>query len=184
MSTSKALCLAITLALPTVAYASGGSSSPSKTEMMLRPGTRSMSAMFSVAPALALDSGLHTQVKLGQGFAWHPSGDSSGLAFGGEIQESLGSSAFMLTMGPKVWYDIQISDALGIYLAPSVLVGFGYVSGGGTSTFGFDMQMGFEAKMLIQDRGMIFFRPITLDIAVADRAAVRWDLVFGGGVTF
>jgi hypothetical protein len=90
----------------------------------------------------------------------------------------------MLALGPKAWYDIQISDDLGIYLAPSVMMGLAYVSAGSYDSFGFDMQFGFEAKMLLQDRGMVFFRPITLDIAVGDSAAVRWDLVFGGGVTF
>lgn len=184
MTVTKALVLVIALAFPAAAQAEELHGSPSKAAMMLRPGTRSMAAIFSVAPAFALDNNLSTQVKLGQAFAWHLSGDSSGFAVGGELQESLGGSAFVFNVGPKAWYDIQVSEALGVYLAPSVMMGLAYASGGGYSSFGFDMQFGFEAKMLLQDRGMIFFRPMTIDIAIGEQAAVRWDLVFGGGVTF
>lgn len=177
---TQTLALAIIVAVPAAAYAEA----PSKAAMVLRPGTRSMAAIFSVAPAFALDNNLATQVKLGQAFAWHVSGDASGFAIGGELQESIGASSFVFNMGPKAWYDIQVSDELGIYLAPSVMMGLAYATANSQSAFGFNMQFGFEAKMLVQDRGMVFFRPVTVDIAIGDQTAVRWDLVFGGGVTF
>lgn len=190
--TSRVLSLAsvFALALPAVARAQDvappANERASTKPPVLRPGTRSMVATFAIAPALALDNSLSTQVKLAEGFAWHPSGDSSGLAFGGELQESLGGSAFVFAFGPKAWYDFQVSDDYGIYLAPCAMLGMMMASASGyTTQFAFDMQFGFEAKLLLQDRGMVFFRPITLDIAINDNgAAARWDLVFGGGVTF
>lgn len=181
---THALYLALALAAPAVAQAQQQEGTMSAKAPLLRPGTRPMTALFSVAPALALDNNLATQVKLAEGFAWHLSGDSSGFAVGGELQESIGGSSFVFNAGPKAWYDIQISDSHGFYLSPSVMMGLVYASGGNVSTFGFDMQFGFEAKLVIQDRGVVFFRPITVDIAVADGTAVRWDLAFGGGVTF
>ncbi len=160
---------------------------------VLVPGTRPMFATASIAPAFGLSSNAATQLKLSQSFGYHFTGDGSGFAIGGELQESLGGSAFAFQVGPKAWYDIQVSDRLGLYLAPSFMLGLAYGSAsqsyygydyGSIAGVAFNMQIGFEAKLVIGDRGLVFFRPVTIDIGVGSQVAVRYDLVFGGGATF
>jgi hypothetical protein len=46
------------------------------------------------------------------------------------------------------------------------------------------MQVAVEAKMLINDRGLIFFRPMSFDMQFGSVVAARYDIVFGGGATF
>jgi hypothetical protein len=150
---------------------------------MLRPGTHAMQATFSVAPAVGL-SNSGSQLKLSEAFAWHLSGNGAGLAAGAEVQESFGNGVFGFEVGPKVAYDFAIIPDVGFYLSPSVMMGIAIASGYGQSAAAFDMQLGIEAKLLLNDRALLFMRPFSLDIAVGDALAVRYDLILGGGVAF
>lgn len=180
----RTMIKALSIAALAAAASPISSAAHAQTGDALRPGTRPMFATFGVGPAAGL-SGSVTQLKIAEAFGYHLSGDSSGLAIGVELQQSFGSSIFALEMGPKAWFDIQPIANLGFYLSPSVMLGFGYASASfGGSAAGFDMQFGFEGKLIINDRGLVFFRPFTLDITVGDGTAVRWDVMFGGGVTF
>lgn len=182
-----ALISSLLFVLPSAALADDDAEAATTTSNrldMLKPSSRPMFATFSIAPALKLSNSI-TQVKLAQTFGYHLSGDGTGLAFGGEIQESFGSSVFVLQVGPKAWYDIPIAEDLGIYIAPTAMIGLAYASTSfGGSDAGFNMQFGAEAKVILNDRALIFFRPFNLDIAIGDNTAVRWDLVFGAGATF
>lgn len=157
---------------------------------IVAPGTRGMFATFSLAPAFGLSANSATQLKLGQAFGFHFSGDAEGFAIGGELQESFAGGAFALAVGPKAWFDFAVSRDYGVYIAPTVMMGLGYVSVdgyygfGSSSAAGFDMQFGVEAKVVLADRGLLFVRPVTIDLAIGSQVAVRYDLVFGGGVTF
>jgi hypothetical protein len=177
---TKVSLLTIVTGLAATASAQEASS---KLELM-RPGTRAMWATFSVAPAMQISDAV-SQLKIAQAAGWHFFGNSSGPAIAFELQESFGSNLFILELGPKFCWDIPISSDLGIYLSPNAMIGMAYASAYGTSDVGLDLQFGFEGKMVLADRGLLFFRPMTLDIAIGDRGtAVRWDIVFGGGVTF
>jgi len=165
----------------------------SKVAAPAAPGTHAFFATASLAPAFGLSSNARTQLKLGQSCGYHFGEGASGFALGAEIQESIGGSAFGFAIGPKVWFDIALSEKYGVYLAPSFMMGLAYASVsqtyygyeyGSTSGVGLDMQIGLEAKMILADRGLIFFRPVTIDIGVGDVVALRYDLVFGGGVMF
>lgn len=155
---------------------------------LVAPSSRAMFATFSLAPAFGLSTYSATQLKLAQSFGYHVGGGGEGFAIGAEIQESLGGHAFAFNVGPKAWYDFAVARDLGVYIAPTVMMGLGYASVDGywssVSSVGFDMQFGVDVKVVLADRGLVFVRPVTIDIAIGDAVALRYDLVFGGGVTF
>ncbi len=161
---------------------------PAARRSLVAPSSRAMFATFSLAPAFGLSTYAATQLKLAQSFGYHLSGDGEGFAIGAEIQESLGGNAFAFNVGPKAWYDFAVARDLGVYVAPTVMMGLGYASvdsfWGSVSAVGFDMQFGVDVKVVLADRGLLFVRPVTIDIAIGDAVALRYDLVFGGGMTF
>jgi len=148
-----------------------------------------MFVTFGVGPSIGLSySG--TQVKLAQDFGYHFFGDGSGPALGAEISEAFGHSIFRFQVGPKFWWDIQPSSSLGLYLAPTAQLGYAHLaSSGGGSANAFDMQFGFEARLVLGDRGMLYVRPVGIDILIGGNSygsdtATIYDLAVGGGVTF
>ena len=53
----------------------------------------------------------------------------------------------------------------------------------------FDIQVGFDVKFILGDRGLLFVRPVGFSIpivpaAVSSVVSFNYDLLFGGGVTF
>ena len=41
------------------------------------------------------------------------------------------------------------------------------------------------AKLMLGDRGVVFFQPVGVDILAGDfNTTARWDMLWGGGVTF
>ncbi len=171
---------------------------------VLRPGTHPWYAGLDLGGAIGIHNS-ESQFKLGEFIGYHFSGKASGPALGFEIQEAFGGGVTTLELGPKFLWDIPIVRNLGLYLTPSAMIGYGYVSagggggglcydyegfvypcggGGGSGSF-FDMQFGFEGKLMLADRAFVFFRPLTLDFGTDGNAFVfRWDIMAGGGVTF
>jgi hypothetical protein len=176
---------ALTLSLAALLLASVASTTAAAAPL-LRPGTRAMWASVGLGPAAELDT-VSTQFKLTQTFGYHFSGSSSGPALALELQESFGKGVLFLEVGPKFVWDIQLIDGIGFYLSPSAMAGFAHASNGG-SLSGFTLQLGVEAKLVLGDRGMVFFRPVCVDIIGLSSGDLhvgsRWDLIFGGGVTF
>jgi hypothetical protein len=159
----------------------------SSAQGMLEPGTRPMFVDVGLGPAiLVLPGGGFTQFKLEQEFGYHFSGDSAGPAIGIAISESFGGSSFIFQPGPKFWYDIQLGDNA-IYISPQGKLGYALISAGGTG-HAFNWQFGLEGKLILGDRGLIFFRPLAFDFFAGDVGSesflMRYDLMFGGGVTF
>ncbi len=156
---------------------------------IIEPGTRPMWAALALGPAIGVvDVGV-TQFKLEQEFGYHFSGDSSGPAIGANIGESFGSGAVVVQPGAKFWWDIQILDDMAIYISPNAKLGYGGVFAGGASAHSFNWQVAAEGKVILGDRGLVFFRPLALDFFAGDGFglngfAMRYDLMFGGGVTF
>jgi hypothetical protein len=173
---------------------------------LLRPTTHALFATFHVGPAMEVAGDWGTQLKIGQDLGWHIDGTSSGLALGLSLEESFGNctegqgaSCFSFQAGPKLWYDVQILDDLPLYIAPTARLAFthvavsaGSLSGGFT---GAGIQLGLELRAVLSDRAVLFFRPVTFDVIIGDAdqtlsyvyddtVAMRYDLTFGGGVTF
>jgi hypothetical protein len=169
-------------------FVSATSPESAEAQDILAPGTRPMFAALGLGPAIlvAPSSGGFTQFKLEQEFGYHFSGDSSGPALGLAISESFGGGGFIFQPGPKFWWDIQIGD-YAIYVSPQAKLGYALISGGGTA-HAFNWQLGAEGRIILGDRGLLFFRPLAFDFfagdAIGGSFAMRYDLMFGGGVTF
>jgi hypothetical protein len=161
---------------------------------VLRPGTHPWYGGLGLGGAIGVhNSG--SRFKLIEFIGYHLDGNASGPALGFDIQESFGSGT-TLELGPKFLWDIPIIRNLGLYLTPSAMIGYGYEDVGCPDNFNtfvngchgggsfFDMQFGFEGKLMLADRAFVFFRPLTLDFGINSGFAFRWDIMSGGGVTF
>ena len=70
---------------------------------ILDPGTRPAFASFGLGPAIgAVNLGGVTQFKMEQQLGYHFSGDSSGIALGLQLAESVGSGVFIFQPGAKL----------------------------------------------------------------------------------
>ena len=166
---------------------------------LLAPGTHPMWASLALGPALDVDHSA-TQFKLIETFGYHLMGSTAGPAIALDVQEGFGNHFTSIEVGPKFLWDIQPVHNLGLYLAPSFMIGylyagssggrcedtiFGRICGGGSSSASFfDMQIGFEGRLVLADRWLVSFRPFTLDIGVASSTSIRYDMMFGGGAIF
>jgi hypothetical protein len=90
----------------------------------------------------------------------------------------------------KLWWDIQPSDELALYISPTLKAGYAlfHVDAGpfGDATdHAFNAQAGVAGRLVLGDRGMIFFRPFTLDTFIdEDGVLLTYDVMIGGAVTF
>jgi hypothetical protein len=163
---------------------------------ILKPGTHPFWGALSLGPAIGLNHSAGVQFKLIETIGYHFMGAAEGPAIAFDLQEAFGNSYTSIELGPKFVWDIQPLRNLGLYLSPSFMIGYAWAgascstdwwsgeSCSGTSGSAFDMQIGFEAKLILADRALVFFRPMTIDILIRDPTFVRWDLMFGGGAIF
>ena len=158
----------------------------SRAQDLVEPSTNPMWASLSLGPAIGVANFPTTQFKLTQEFGYHFSGEGEGPALGLSIGESFGDGVFVFQPGPKFWWDIQIMDDLGIYVTPQAQVGYGLLTGFGATSHNFNWLFGVEGRVVLGDRGIVTFRPLSFDFFAGDVAdvVVRYDLMFGGGVTF
>jgi hypothetical protein len=168
---------------------------------VLAPGTHPMWASLALGPAINLDHSA-TQFKLIETFGYHPMGRAAGPAIALDVQEGFGNHFTSIEVGPKFLWDIQPVHNLGLYLAPSLMIGYLYHTGSGGGNCGladalglpcgggssgasaFDMQIGFEGRLVLADRWLVSFRPFTLDLGIRSDVSMRYDMMFGGGAIF
>jgi hypothetical protein len=154
---------------------------------MVQPSTRPMFATFGFGPSILIEPGSGTQFKITQAFGYHLFGGGEGPAIGAALEEAFGEGITRFQIGPKFWWDIQPAAGLGLYLAPTFKLGYMLATNGDSAHY-FNFQFGFEVKMVLGNRGLVFFRPFTLDMGAGGvdgaRFGAGYDLMFGGGVTF
>lgn len=167
---------------------------PARAEIppILRPGTRAFFGAFTLGPAINLTNS-PTQFKLSQEAGWFLGRRPVGFAVGLALHESFGDNWTWFQIGPKAWFSFQPVPDLGLYVVPFVQLGFAHGSfsieylgfdRSGSSNF-FNWQFGVEGRLMFDDRFYALFRPMAIDLFHGDGGtAVRWDLLFGGGVTF
>jgi hypothetical protein len=172
------LCFAIAVTAAEIASA--------RVSPTLREGTRNNWFAFSIGPSIAL---LHSpnQLLMEQTYGHHFSRDASGPAIALDLQEHVAGGMFVLQTGPRFVYDIRIVRGLGLYLAPSV--GFEYTFSTGGPHNGFSVPFLFKVKLVLANRGLVFFQPVGIDLMALFRpdnsyVALQYDLMFGGGVIF
>jgi hypothetical protein len=160
---------------------------------ILRSGTHPMWASLGMGGAINVkDSG--SQFKLTQDFGYHFSGNAAGPAIAIILQEGFGNGFIVFEIGPRFVWDIPVVQNLGFYLSPSLTAGYAYAGtsadcgpyancGGGASAF--NLGIAFAGKLILADRGMVFFQPFGIDMGIrGEGVSVRYDLIFGGGVIF
>lgn len=172
------------------------------------PSPRPFFAVLQLGPAIEVAGDWGTQLKLGQDFGYHLSGGTTGLALGVSLEESFGNctdaegvSCFSFQGGPKAWWTFQPIADLGLFVGPAARLAYTHVRvsvpgfGASGSFNGVGLQLSLEARMVLLDRLILFFRPITLDMIVGgsdenlglvydDNFAIRYDITFGGGLAF
>lgn len=142
-------------------------------------------------------------------FGWHLMGKGfEGPAIGANIHGGFGRVANFDTgrfgAGFKFWWDIQLKDDLGLYLTPFAQVGptsFFYESdrycyydpslgrrvcpNASNDEHFFNAQFGMMARLILGDRGLVYFQPVTFDTVFnGDGAGLLYHLELGGGVIF
>lgn len=185
----KRVALAMLTLLVVMATASVSSAIPP----VLRSSTNPMWAAFKFGPAVDLKDA-PTQFKLVQTFGYHFQGTGSGPAIAIDLQEGFGDHWTTFMIVPRFVYDIPIVSGLGLYLSPSG--GFGFALGSADCgdydcdmAKGLTLQFAFEGKLSLADRALVFFRPFCIEITPWSwrdewTTSVRYELLFGGGVTF
>jgi hypothetical protein len=190
-----------------VLFAAAASAAPPP---VLREGSHPMWAAMTMGPVVAVRDPVFTgfggawspdaptQFGLFQTFGYHFSGRADGPAIAVDLQEGFGDDYVVFAIVPKFVYDIRIVPGLGFYLSP--MGGLGFMTAAPDCPVGWDcdnsngltLQLGFEGKLILADRGLVFFRPFHLEIDIMHApdpydefgTAVRYGLLFGGGVIF
>ena len=146
----------------------------------LRTPTKPGALQLSMGPAFGLDRIGPTQLKIAFDGQYHLDGNALGPALGGAVQTSV-------THGFAVWsflfrfqWDIEAIE--GFLIGPFAHTGFALRHGDGDTDPFFELGFGVDLKVTF-GQFYAFMRPAYLDILVSDYTAVRYDLLFGGGVT-
>ncbi len=162
-------------------------------EDVVRPSTRPAWAAFGLGPSIATlacggggcASGSFTQFKLTQEIGYHVNGSGDGFAIGAAVSEAFGNGLFRFQPGLRMWGDIPVSDDLGLYITPFGHVGYTLLTGGGATAHAFNPAVGVAARLVLADRAIISFSPVTFDFLVDDDGMIMsYELAFAGGVTF
>jgi hypothetical protein len=161
---------------------------------ILRPGTRPWEADFGFGPSFIAYNNYHHydhsywhdrrgdfQFKMMQQIGYHFSGDASGPAIGLVVEEGF-VRTFRFEVGAKFWWDIQLVDDMAIYLYPEGKVGFAAWTNP-LEPF-FNTQVGVGAKVILDDRWVVFLRPIAPTFYIGQSFVFAWEVMLGGGVTF
>ena len=230
---SRGLCLAASLGTATVAAAMT-SQEASATPRVLREGTRPMAFLLGLGPSWGVggsrwyygNPGFYGcgdgfcnngwggryggSFKLTQEFMGHFSGNASGPALGVIVNQTFTGPYFGFNIAPKFTYDIRVKQGLGLYISPSVSLGYGlvhyrpnyygYYAGANYSAA--NLQVGVAVKLILDDRWLVFAQVPNFDFLIgpgnyyyANGACAagyncgtyftaRLDFVLGGGVTF
>ena len=229
---SRGLCLAASLGAATVATATI-SQEAKAVPRVLREGTRPMAFLLGLGPSWGIGGSrwyygdgpgycagpggcygwggrYGGSFKITQEFMGHFSGNASGPALGVILNETFTGPYVGFNIAPKFTYDIRVKQGLGLYISPSVSLGYGlvhyrpnyygYYAGANYSAA--NLQFGVAVKLILDDRWLVFAQVPNFDFLIgpgnyyyANGACAagyncgtyftaRLDFVLGGGVTF
>lgn len=222
---SRGLCLAASLGAATVAT-TVLSNEAEAAPRVLREGTRPMAFMLGLGPSWGVggsrwhyDNGnpysgfggrYGGSFKITQEFMGHFSGNASGPALGVIVNQTFTGPYVGFNIAPKFTYDIRVKQGLGLYISPSVSLGYGlqhyryayyngYYSGANYSAA--NLQFGVAVKLILDDRWLVFAQVPNFDFLIGPGGyyndnrgcaanncgtyfTARLDFVLGGGVTF
>ncbi len=164
---------------------------------VLRPSTRTAFYDAGVGPGIGIlgcgggvcGSGFgFTQFQLINEIGVHlGTGAGHGPAIGGIILLGFGGPFSPIRFSPqfKFWYDIPVTKKYAIYVTPGASAGYGMLATHGLVESFFATQITCAGRLVLKDRGLVFFQPVTADIAAnGSGVAFGWSIIAGGGVTF
>jgi len=156
-----------------------GSLAPSvEARSLLRPGTRS--TVYQGGVGVGVTFGYGVSFVLHNNISYHFSGKSHGPALGADFDLTLGTAG-ALVIAPRFNWDIQVGSKA-IYISPFIRMGlhvnFDYGAG-------FDLQFGARVKFILNNRALLFFQPLALEL-VANKYGTfgSYQFLFGYGATF
>jgi hypothetical protein len=172
----------------------------SRGDEWLRPSTKPLYFTSSIGPAIgfaACDHSGNCATGSPQTAAiWynevggHLTGRGDGPLLAGYLHVGGGNTSGVgyvrFGLGAKFGWDIPLyKDAL--YFQPSTSLGYGLShinDGGGTYHYAQWMASG-QIKLVLNDVGIVYVQPITLDVDGNDQGVtLYWNVLFGGGTTF
>lgn len=226
---SRGLCLAATLGtavIGTQLVASDAGAVP----RVLRPGTRPMAFLLGLGPSWGIGGSrwyygderwggayggwgrYGGNFKVTQEFMGHFSGNASGAALGVLLNETFSGPYVGFVIAPKFTYDIQVKRDLGLYISPSVSLGYSvthyrpyyydFYKYGSPNYHAANLQFGVAVKLVLDDRWLVFAQLPNFDFLIGPGGyyynnygcgpgggcgtyfLARFDFILGGGVTF
>jgi hypothetical protein len=225
---SRSLCLAATLGTTALAAQVVTREAEAAVPRVLREGTRPMAFLLGLGPSWGIGGSrwfygdgydaryggwgrYGGNFKLSQEFMGHFSGNASGPALGVLLNETFNGPYFGFAIAPKFTYDIRVKPGLGLYISPSVSLGYslthyrpyyyqGYYSG--ANYHAANLQFGVAVKLMLNDRWLVFAQVPNFDFLIGPGGyyynngvcppgagcgtyfVARLDFMLGGGVTF
>lgn len=225
---SRGLCLAASLGAAAAGIAMTSSEAKAAPKI-LREGTRPMAFLLGLGPSWGV-GGSHWvygnnycanglcgwggryggTFKVTQEFMGHFSGNASGPALGVILNQTFTGPYFGFNIAPKFTYDIRVKQGLGLYISPSVSLGYGlqhygyrYYNGyyDGANFHAANFQFGVAVKLILNDRWLVFAQLPNFDFLIGPGGyynngacaagyncgtyfLARMDFILGGGVTF
>lgn len=136
-----------------------------------------------------------TSFKVGLDYGYHFSGKFEGPAIGASIEQTFDDQLYTFNPAFKFWWDIEIAD-MAIYITPWAKAG--YMLGSDfinrdrfvdDTVHGFNIGAGVEGRVILNNRALLFLRPIHLDTFLGDFPGdeifvLNWSVLIGGGVVW
>jgi len=130
--------------------------------------------------------GSFTQFMLTQEIGGHFSGDFEGPALAAHFAEAFGGPGrganFRFTTGPRFYYDIQVNDQYGIYIAPYGQIGYTFWDL--ASNHYFNLQFGATCHIVLADRAVVGAQLVSFDFNIGDVWLMNYSMQFFGGVSW
>lgn len=136
-----------------------------------------------------------TTFKVGLDYGYHFSGKFEGPAIGVSVEQTFDDALYTFNPAFKFWWDIEIAD-MAIYITPWAKAG--YMLGSDfldddifvdDTVHGFNIGAGVEGRVVLNNRGLLFLRPIHIDTFLGDFPGdeifvLNWTVLLGGGVVW
>ncbi len=167
---------------------------------VIRPGTRPWFFAGAIGPTffglnrnrVGFRGGVEARARVALDFGYHLDGEFEGPALGGTVEQTFSDADTFYVINPafKFWWDIQVVDEYGIYIAPFGKAGYAGALCGerrfGCPYHAFNIGFGAEGRLILNDRGLVLLRPIQLDTYLGDffneTFWLNYSVLIGGGV--
>jgi len=151
----------------------------------MRQGTRPGFFEASVGPVVGLLNTDRLWAQSSLEIGGHLQGSSAGPALSGSFDFLGRHDWFGMEMGLKFRWDIQVRRGLALYLAPTARAGYAfYTHKLDRPRHYFNLQFGFELRMIFRNRLIVFVRIFSFDFNIFDHVEVAFDTGVGIGVSF